>query len=218
MATKTADFRKLQKDVDENLHFSICYNFLKEPSTCRNNEHVFCLGCISEHLRVNTETCPECNEHLSVDTLRRPRVLNNILSKLKVICDYASRGCPEFICVEDLKTHVVKCGFASVLCSNEQCGMEITKQDKVHHETDVCEYRKVKYHDYGEVQDVGTLRPSLTKLDRKVEAFEKNMNINHVEMKGIVGKLEGSLSELDGRVEAVQNKVENRGDFCLRMR
>ena len=143
MATKTADFRKLQKDVDENLHFSICYNFLKEPSTCRNNEHVFCLGCISEHLRVNTETCPECNEHLSVDTLRRPRVLNNILSKLKVICDYASRGCPEFICVEDLKTHVVKCGFASVLCSNEQCGMEITKRDKVHHETDVCKYRKV---------------------------------------------------------------------------
>jgi hypothetical protein len=35
------------------------------------------------------------------------------------------------------------------------------------------------------------------------------MNINHVEMKGIVGKLEGSLSELDGKVEAVQNKMEN---------
>ncbi len=107
---------QFQKDVDENLHCSICYNFLKEPSTCRNNEHVFCLGCISEHLRVNTETCPECNEHLSVDTLRRPRVLNNILSELKIICDYASRGCFEFTCVEDLETHVAKCGFAPVLC------------------------------------------------------------------------------------------------------
>ena len=91
---------------------------------------------------------------MSVDALRRPRVLNNILSKLKVICDYASRGCPEFICVEDLKTHVAKCGFASVLCSNEQCGMEINKRDKVHHETDVCKYGKVKCHDYEEVQDV----------------------------------------------------------------
>ena len=112
--------------------------------------------------------------------------------------------------LEDLKTHVAKCGFAPVLCSNEQCGMEINKRDKVHHETDVCKYRKVKRHDYGEVQVVGTLRASLTELDRKVEAFEKNMNINHVaEMKEIVGKLEGSLSELDGRVEAMQNKIEN---------
>ena len=37
----------------------------------------------------------------------------------------------------------------------------------------------------------------------------KNMNISHVEMKRIVGKLEGSLSELDGKVEAVQNKMKN---------
>jgi hypothetical protein len=71
---------RFQGDVDENLHCSICYNVLKEQRTCRNNEHAFCLACISEHLRVNTQTCPECNEHLSVDTLRRPRVLNNILS------------------------------------------------------------------------------------------------------------------------------------------
>ncbi len=87
--------------------------------------------------------------------------------------------------------------------------MEINKQDKVHHETDVCKYRKVKCHDYEPVQDVNTLRASSTELDRKVEAMEKNMNINHVEIKRIVRKLEGSLSELDGKVEAVQNKMEN---------
>ncbi len=71
---------RFQDDVEENLHCSICYNVLKEQRTCRNNEHAFCLACISEHLRVNTQTCPECNERLSADTLRRPRVLNNILS------------------------------------------------------------------------------------------------------------------------------------------
>ncbi len=53
------------------------------------------------------------------------------------------------------------------------------------------------------------MRASLTELDRKVESMEKTMNINHVEMKGIVGKLEGSLSELDGKVEAMQKKMEN---------
>ncbi len=143
---------------------------------------------------------------MSVDTLRRPRVLNNILSKLKINCDYASRGCPEFTCVEDLKTHVTKCGFAPVLCSNEQCGMEINKQDQAHHETDVCKYRKVKCHDYEPVQGVNTLRASSTDLDRKVEAMEKKheavqnkMENNHVEEKKIVGNLEGSLVEMNKR-------------------
>ncbi|CAB4031886.1 E3 ubiquitin- ligase NRDP1, partial [Paramuricea clavata] len=127
---------RFEKDVDENFHCSICYNVLKEPRMCRNNEHIFCLACISEHLKVNSQTCPECNEHLSVDTLRRPRVLNNYLSKLKINCDYASRGCPELSCVEDLETHVGNCGFAPVLCSNAECRMEINKRDKVYHETE----------------------------------------------------------------------------------
>ena len=205
------EISRFQKDVDENLNCSICYNVLKEPRTCRNNDHVFCLSCIGEHLRVNSQTCPECNEHLSVDTLRRPRVLNNILSKLKINCDYASRGCSEFICVEDLKTHVATCGFAPVLCSIEQCGMEINKQEKVHHETEVCRYRKVKCYDCGQIQDdVKTLKASQTELDGKVEAVQNKVEKNHVEMQKIVGKLEGSLVGMNKRVN---EKVEALKDF-----
>ena len=65
------DDSRFEKDVDEEFHCSVCYNVLKEPRMCRNNEHIFCLDCISEHLKVNSETCPECNEHLSLDTLRK---------------------------------------------------------------------------------------------------------------------------------------------------
>ena len=197
---------RFEKDVDENFHCSICYNVLKEPRTCGNNDHVFCLACITQHLMVNSQTCPECNEHLSVDTLRRPRVLNNYLSKLKINCDYASRGCPEFTCVEDLTTHVANCGFAPVLCSNENCGMEINKQERDHHETMVCEYRKVKCHDCGQIQeDVATLKGSLIQLDGKVEATNKEIKNNHADMKTIVGKLEEKLEE---KVEAVTNRQD----------
>ena len=201
---------RFEKDVDENFHCSICYNVLKEPRMCRNNEHVYCLACISEHLKVNSQTCPEYNEHLSVDTLRRPRLLNNMLSKLKINCDYASRGCPEFTCVEGLETHVANCEFAPVFCSNENCGMEINKQDKVHHETELCAYRKVKCHDCGQIQkDVGTLKET---LEGKVQTVEKKMENNHAEMKKIIGKLEGSLVGMNKRINEKVEAIKNRHD------
>ena len=200
------DDSRFEKDVDEHFHCSICYNVLKEPRMCRNNEHVFCLECITEHLKVNSQTCPECNDHLRVDTLRRPRLVNNYLSKLKINCDHASRGCPEFICVEDLESHVESCGFSPVMCSNENCGMEINKQDKDHHENEVCEYRKVKCQNCGKMQEVvGRLEGSLMVLDGKVEGVEKKIEKNHVDIKRIVAKLEGSLA---GMNKMVNEKVE----------
>ncbi|CAB3985007.1 E3 ubiquitin- ligase PDZRN3-like [Paramuricea clavata] len=193
---------RFEKVVDVNFHCSICRNVLKEPRTCRNNEHIFCLGCISEHLRVNSQTCPECKEDLSVDTLRRARLASNCLSKLKINCDHASRGCVELTCLEDLETHVANCGYAPVLCSNAECGMVINKRERVHHETEICQYRKMKCHDCRQIQeDVGTLKGSLMELDGKVEAANK-------EMKKSVGELTGSLSELDGKVEAANKEMK----------
>ena len=197
---------RFEKDVDENFHCSICYNVLKEPRMCRNNEHLFCLDCITKHLRVNSQTCPECNEHLSVDTLRRARVVYNYLSKLKINCDHASRGCPEFTCLEELKTHVATCGYAPVLCSNAECGVEINKQDKIRHETEVCEYRRVKCHDCGQIQeDVETVKRSLLELDAKGEGTNKELKNNLFEVKQAVEKLEGHLIE---KVEALKTSQD----------
>ncbi|CAB3995573.1 RING finger 151-like [Paramuricea clavata] len=200
---------RFEKDVDENFHCSICYNVLKEPRMCRNNEHIFCLACISEHLRVNSQTCPECSEHLSVDTLRRARLASNYLSKLKINCDHASRGCAELTCLEDLETHVANCDYAPVLCSNAECGMVINKRERVHHETAVCRHKRMKCHDCGQIQeDVGTLKESLMELDGKVEAANKEMKNNHDEVKKVVGELEGSLKALDGEVEAANKEMK----------
>ena len=196
---------RFEKDVDEHFHCSICYNVLKDARMCRNNEHVFCLACITEHLKVNSQTCPECSEHLSIDTLRRPRVLNNYLSKLKINCNYASRGCPEYSCVEELEAHVANCGYAPMLCSNENCGMEINRREREHHETVVCEFRKVKCHDCGQIREV------VGRMEGKVEAMNNEMNDNHADMKKIVGKLEGSLvgiNKINERVEEVKEMNE----------
>ena len=201
------DDSRFEKDVDDHFHCSICYNVLKDPRMCRNNDHAFCLDCITEHLTVNSQTCPVGNDHLSVDTLRRARLLNNYLSKLKINCDHASRGCPEFICVENLESHVEICGFSPVMCSNENCGMEINKQDKDHHENEVCEYKKVKCQDCGKMQEVvGRLEESLMNL---VEDVEKKMEKDHGDIKKIVRKLGGVLvGTVDKKVEIVTNRQD----------
>ena len=194
------DDSRFEKDVDEEFHCSVCYNVLKEPRMCRNNEHIFCLECISEHLKVNSETCPECNEHLSLDTLRKaPRVLRNCLSKLKINCDHASRGCPQFTRLEELETHVSNCGYAPVLCSNAECGMEIDKQDKVHHEIEVCEYRRVKCQDCGRMQEVvGRLEGRIVELDKKVE-----------EARGETKKeIRNAAKNTSDKVEAMNEKIK----------
>ena len=205
------DDSRFEKDVDEEFHCSVCYNVLKEPRMCRN-EHIFCLDCISQHLKVNSKTCPECNEHLSLDTLRKaPRVLRNYLSKLKINCDHASRGCPQFICLQELGTDVSNCGYAPVSCSNAECGMEINKQDKVHHETEVCEYRRVKCQDCGKMQEVvGGLEGRMMEMNRKLEkAREETMKEVRNAAKNTGDKVEAMNEEVGDVKKEVKDVKEN---------
>ena len=200
------ELSRFENDIDENFHCSICKNVLKDPRKCGNNDHMFCLACIREHLRVNSQNCPECQEHLSFETLHRPRVLNNLLSKLKINCDYASRGCREVTCIKNLESHVDKCGFAPVACSNENCGMVIDKQERGHHEMIVCEFRKMKCDDCERMQeDVETLKVNLMQLQKKVE---KKIENNHDEVNNEVGKLKRRMNELNKRVGSIDRKVE----------
>ncbi|CAB4030572.1 E3 ubiquitin- ligase NRDP1 [Paramuricea clavata] len=167
-----------EKAVDAHFHCSICYNVLKEPVMCRNNEHIFCRGCITEHLTVNSHTCPECNEDLTIETLRKARLVSNILSELKIKCDYSNRGCQEFIRLEELDSHVENCGFAPVKCSNEECGMEINKREIIHHESTVCEYRKVKCHNCVKIeQDMQEMKEKMEGMNEKMEGLASKEDV-----------------------------------------
>ena len=175
------DDSRFEKDVDAHFHCSICYNVLKEPMMCRNNEHIFCRECITEHLNVNSHTCPECNEDLTVDTLRRARLVSNYLSELKIKCDYSDRGCQEYIRLAELKCHVENCGFAPVKCSNEECEMMVNKREVIHHESSVCEYRKVKCHNCVKIEQVvETMKEKMEGIEKKIEGLETKGD--HVQM------------------------------------
>ena len=192
------DDSRFEKDVDAHFHCSICYNVLKEPMMCRNNEHIFCRECITEHLNVNSHTCPECNEDLTVDTLRRARLATNYLSELKIKCDYSDRGCQEYIRLAELKCHVENCGFAPVKCSNEECEMMVNKRELIHHESSVCEYRKVKCHNCVKIEQVvETMKEKMEGIEKKIEGLETKGD--HVQM--LLVKMYQKLESLESTVQ-----------------
>ncbi|XP_046841957.1 E3 ubiquitin-protein ligase NRDP1-like, partial [Xenia sp. Carnegie-2017] len=198
------DESRFQIPVDENFRCSICLNVVKDPRMCQHNEHIFCRSCIEEHLRVNAQRCPQCQDHLTVATLLPARFVNNLISKFKISCDYANRGCPEFINVEDLERHVENCGFAPVLCSNERCDKEINKRDKIKHETELCEYRKTASHYFEEIKEMFQRsfdheeqeKMQLTEITRKMESLT-NQNT----------KLQKEMMESKGEIRNVQQNL-----------
>ena len=185
------DDSRFEKAVDAHFHCSICYNVLKEPMMCRNNEHIFCRGCITEHLTVNSHTCPECNEDLTVETLRKARLVSNYLSELKIKCDYSNRGCQEYIRLEELDSHIENCGFAPVKCSNEECQMVVNKHDLIHHESTVCEYRKVKCHSCVRIEQ------DMERIETKVEGMAADVD----QVKGLMVEMFEKLRFLENTIQ-----------------
>ena len=185
------DDSRFEKAVDDHFHCSICYNVLKEPMMCRDNEHLFCRDCITEHLNTN-----------SLETLRRARVVRNVLSGLKIKCDYSHRGCQEYIRLEELDSHVVNCGFAPVKCSNEECEMIVNKREIIYHESTVCEYRKVKCHNCVKIeQDVKEMKEKMEGMEKKVEEKMDGMATDVDKVKGLMVQMFEKLRFLENAIQ-----------------
>ena len=172
--------------VGQSFHCGICYNVVKDPTMCRHNEHLFCRACITRSL-VNSQTCPSCAEPLTVATLTQPsRTVMNLLSELKIRCQFFNRGCEKFIELGDLEKHVADCGFAPAVCSNEGCRVEVNKQDLLHHETAVCELRRVQCHSCSEIRqemdivkvNLAAMNAKLLEVGEKLERSEKGVEMN----------------------------------------
>ena len=202
------DDQRFEHVVSQTLHCIICTNVIKDPVTCRYNEHVFCRGCITRHL-MNSRTCPTCIQPLTVETLKVPRTIANLLSELKIRCEFFHRGCKGFIALRDLEKHVADCGFAPALCTNRGCKFEANKQDLEHHETSVCERRRVKCHRCDNTrQEMVTLKRIISSMKermKKNEVITITVEENHVSeveriFQGRLNKQEESNRKLEAEI------------------
>ena len=192
-----------QYPVGPSLHCCICTNVIKDPVMC-HNEHIFCRACITRHL-MNSHTCPTCMQPLTVETLRQtPRGVRNLLSELQIRCKFFDRGCGKFVQLGDLERHVADCGFAPAVCSNEGCQLEVNKQDLLHHETTVCELRRVKCHSCNDIRrEMDTLKVNLATMNETMSGqVEKvKVDIKAVE-ENVVAKVELVQEQLNKQEES----------------
>ena len=128
---------------------------------------------------------------LTVETLRQaPRGIRNLLSELQIRCEFFDRGCGKFVQLGDLERHVADCGFAPAVCSNEGCQLEVNKQDLLHHETAVCELRRVKCHSCNEIRrEMDTVKVDLAAMNEKWKGVGETLVRNERNVKAVKEQL-----------------------------
>ena len=207
-----------QYPVGPSLHCCICTNVIKDPVMC-HNEHIFCRACITTHL-MYSHTCPTCMQPLTVETLRQaPRGIRNLLSELQIRCEYFDRGCVKFVQLGDLERHVADCGFAPAVCSNEGCQLEVNKQDLLHHETAVCELRRVKCHSCNDIRrDMDTVKVNLAAMNVKLDRNEKDFNKMDENFKGNEQNVKAVERNLVAKVQLVQAQLNKQEESNRQLR
>ena len=145
------DEERFVTTINRNFLCLICFNVLKDPVLCSKTKHCFFRGCITKHLE-NSRRCPTCADELTEETLTEPPIMiKYYLNELNMRCVYRDRGCEEIVQLQHLDQHEDSCGYTPAVCRNQDCGATLNKRDLIHHESELCEYRKLKCHSCGEM-------------------------------------------------------------------
>ena len=205
------DEERFVTTVNRNFLCLICFNVLRDPVMCSRNQHCFCRSCITRHLQ-NAQRCPTCNDKLTVWTYMTepPRMVKNLINELNIHCVYKNRGCQEIVQLQHLDRHEASCGFTPVVCTNEGCDAIVNKRDLIHHESEQCEYRKLKCHSCREVMI------TLTNMERRVANIETNIATIEQCEKNMETKV-GSVKENMASIETIGNLEKNIADIKMNM-
>ena len=211
------DEERFVTTVNRNFLCLICFNVLKDPVLCPRNQHCFCRGCITKHLE-NSQRCPTCADKLTEETLAEPqRMIKDYLNELNIRCVYHDRGCEEIVQLQHLDQHEDSCGFTPAVCTNPGCGATLNMQDLTVHESELCEYRKLKCHSCVEITKtladvekritrMGTNQANAQKnMEDKLANLEKNMATN------LETQIQNNMEILETKLaESVEKIVEQK--------
>ena len=226
--TQGYDEERFVTTINRNFLCLICFNVLKDPVLCPRNQHCFCRGCITKHLE-NSQRCPTCADELTEETLIVPsRMVRDYLDESKIRCAYHDRGCQEVVQLQHLDQHEDSCAFTPAVCANPGCGATLNKRELAIHESELCEYRKLKCHSCGEMTKIlADMEKRMARVETNQANVEKNMETKftnlETQIKNNTAILEANLAEsveqieqkmaqntanMEGKLEAVNNEVK----------
>ncbi|XP_028403186.1 uncharacterized protein LOC114525926 isoform X2 [Dendronephthya gigantea] len=204
------DTNRFQLTVDQSFICSICLGVLKDPMQCENNEHYFCSCCIKKHLEKTSLSCPVCQQKLTVETLRKaPRIISDFVSRLKINCDHAERGCDVVLELEALPRHVQDCEYTPVHCSNEGCDDVVNRRDVKQHETERCRFRMMSCDDCREKMPYSKYDTHGCVLRRDVDEMKKDLAGMKSTQNEIINEMKESRKEMVRMVENLAMSCRN---------
>lgn len=166
------DLNRFEGEVDEELLCPICSFILEDPVQAPDCEHAFCKDCISQWLKLQS-ICPVDRASIQITDLKPvPRILKNLLSKLKLNCDHASYGCTAYVRLENLNNHSQECEYnpkRPVMC-DLGCDILIAKDELKSHNC-IKELRKVINDQQNKINQLSN-EVSKQKLDLDVYVHE----------------------------------------------
>ncbi|CAF1315277.1 unnamed protein product [Didymodactylos carnosus] len=136
MSTKTDDYSLDEERIvdikqhEDYLYCSICRNPLWKPVSCKACEKTFCRQCIQQWL--SQKDCNRCPFNCKYEEKRCSPLLNSLLSKVRVICQYKDFGCQQIILYESLEKHEMECDYQTEQCHG--CKKELLMKDLKQHE------------------------------------------------------------------------------------
>ena len=212
------DEERFVTTVNRNFLCLICFNVLKDPVLCPRNQHCFCRGCITKHLE-NSQKCPTCADELTEETLAEPqRMIKDYLNELNIRCVYHDRGSEEIVQLQHLDQHEDSCGFTPAVCTNPGCGATLNMRDLPIHESELCEYRKLKCHSCGEMtKTLADMEKRLARMEtnqennqKKIANLEKNIATNvEAQIRNTDTTMQNNMAILETKLaESVEKIVE----------
>ena len=94
--------------IEEELCCNICCGIFQKPviTPCG---HAFCKDCLNTWFN-HEKTCPFCRK--IVDKICPPPIIvSNILSRLKIKCNYNDRGCMAIVTLDSIEKHESSCPY-----------------------------------------------------------------------------------------------------------
>ena len=205
------DTARFQSTIDDGFICSICLGVLKDPMQCEHNEHYFCSGCIKKHLEKTSHSCPVCQDKLTVETLRKaPRIVADCVSRYKINCDHAARGCDAVLELGALQAHVHDCDFMPVPCSNDGCDEVVSKRDVKQHELDLCRFKTTTCDDCGEKMPQNKYGGHGCVLRHDVDEIKKDLAEMKATQHEMMNEMREGMQRITNVVESLQKSANSR--------